>query len=192
MGGWGGGLITFMPRGLHCASLEVGRWQGDVCNECGFGSDIMKRDAVAVVCVLVLLLRLDRFPEPLGFAELPPLFRMCVYALDAYVDGLCVDVRDDVQRFVVEATLQVERSWANWDLVAAARSRKAPQGERSDSCSCTEFSVALECWARPLAAAGTAGEADCGVGLAKKRAFVQHGQRFDQNNTFSEKCLKKT
>ena len=112
-----------MPRGLHCASLQVGRWQRDVCNECGFGSDIMKRDDVAVVCVLVLLLRLGRFPEPLGFAELRPLFRMCVYALDAYVDGLCVDVRDDVQRFVVEATLQVERSWVNWDLVAAARSR---------------------------------------------------------------------
>ena len=45
-----------------------------------------------------------------------------MHALDAYVDGLCVDVRDGVQRFVVEATLQVERSWANWDLVAAARS----------------------------------------------------------------------
>ena len=83
----------------------------------------MKRDDVAVVRVLVLLLRLGRFPEPLGFADLRPLFRICVYALDAYVDGLCVDVRDDVQRFVAEATLQVERSWVNWELVAAARSR---------------------------------------------------------------------
>ena len=34
--------------------------------------------------------------------------------IDAYVDGLCVDVRDDVQRFVLEATLQVERSRVNW------------------------------------------------------------------------------
>ena len=83
----------------------------------------MRRDDVAVVCVLVLLLRVGRFPEPVGFAELRPLFRVCVYTLDAYVDGLCVDVRDDVQRFVVEATLQVERSWVNWDLVAAAWSR---------------------------------------------------------------------
>ena len=62
---------------------------------------MMRRDDVAVVCVLVLLLRLGRFPEPVGFAELRPLFRVCVYTLDAYVDGLCVDVRDDVQRFVV-------------------------------------------------------------------------------------------
>ena len=61
-----------------------------------------------LLCVLVLLLRLGRFPAPIGFAELRPLFRICVFALDAYVDGLCVDVREDVQRLVVEATLQVE------------------------------------------------------------------------------------
>ena len=33
------------------------------------------REDVAVVCALVLLLRLGRFPEPDGFAELRPLFR---------------------------------------------------------------------------------------------------------------------
>ena len=108
MGEWvGGRLLTCMARygrwcgggwaGFRC--LAIGR--GNVCNVCGFGSDMMRRDDVAVVCVLVLLLRLGRFPEPVGFADLRPLFRVCVYTLDAYVDGLCVDVRDDVQRFVV-------------------------------------------------------------------------------------------
>ena len=65
---------------------------------------------IDVVCVLVLLFRLGLFPEPDGFAELCPLFRVNVYTLDAYVSGLCVDVRDPVQRFVVETTLEVERS----------------------------------------------------------------------------------
>ena len=144
-GGWGGGLNNFNDvhapvrkvvwggwgvgglNNVHAAwsSLCVLRCRSmakcNACNVCGFGSDIMKRDDVALVCVLVLLLRLGRFPEPIGFAELRPLFRICVYAQDAYVDGLCVDVRDDVQRFVVEATLQVESSWVNWGLVAAAR-----------------------------------------------------------------------
>ena len=88
-----------------------------------YGSDMMAREDVTVVCALVLLLRLGRFPEPDGFGELRPLFCCNVYTLDAYVFGLCVDVRDPVQRWVVETTLQVERSWVNWDLVAAARSR---------------------------------------------------------------------
>ena len=83
----------------------------------------MAREDVAVVCALILLLRLGLFPEPDGFAELRPLFRVSVYTLDAYLFGLCVDVRDPVQRFVVETTLQVERSWVNWDLVSAARLR---------------------------------------------------------------------
>ena len=77
--------------------------------------------AVAVVCVLVLLLRLGRFPEPYGFAELCPAIRVNVYTLDA--DGLCVDVWDLVQRFVVETTLQADRSWVNWNLLPAARMR---------------------------------------------------------------------
>ena len=69
---------------------------------CAFGSGSMTREDVAVVCVLVLLFRLGRFPVPHGFPELRPLFRVSVCTLDAYVDGLCVDVRDDVQRFAVE------------------------------------------------------------------------------------------
>ena len=73
----------------------------------------MAREDVAVLCVLVLLLRLGRFPEPDGFAELRPLLRVNVYTLDAYVSGLCVDVRDPLQRFAVETTLQVERSLVN-------------------------------------------------------------------------------
>ena len=84
---------------------------------------MMAQEDVAVVCALVLLLRLGRFPEPDGFAELRPLFRVSVYTLDAYLFGLCVDVPDPVQRFVVETTLQVERSWVNWDLASAARLR---------------------------------------------------------------------
>ena len=73
----------------------------------------MTREDVAVVCVLVLLLRLAPFPEPL--------FRISVWTLDAHVDGRCVDIRDKIQRLVVETTLQVERSCANWDLLSAAR-----------------------------------------------------------------------
>ena len=38
-----------------------------------YGSDMMAREDVAVVCALVLLLRLGRFPEPDGFGELRPL-----------------------------------------------------------------------------------------------------------------------
>ena len=34
---------------------------------------MMAQEDVAVVCALVLLLRLGRFPEPDGFAELRPL-----------------------------------------------------------------------------------------------------------------------
>ena len=89
----------------------------------GYGS-MMVQEAVAVVRTLVLLLRLSRFPESDGFAELRSLFRVSVYTLDAYFFfGLCVDVPDPVQRFVVETTLQVERSWVNWGLVSAARLR---------------------------------------------------------------------
>ena len=46
-----------------------------------YGSDMMAREDVAVVCALVLLLRLGRFPEPDGFGELRPLFRCIVYTL---------------------------------------------------------------------------------------------------------------
>ena len=64
-GGWGvgggGGL-----NNVHAAwsSLCVLRCRSmakcNACNVCGFGSDTMKRDDVAVVCVLVLLLRLAK------------------------------------------------------------------------------------------------------------------------------------
>ena len=47
----------------------------------GYGSDMMAH--VAVVCAIVLLLRLGRFPEPDGFAELRPQFRVSAYTLDA-------------------------------------------------------------------------------------------------------------
>ena len=96
---------------VHClsfqgASLDVCRWQSVF--HVVLAQTSLTREDVAVVCVLVLLLGLGRS----GFAELRPLFRVSAYTLDAYVD-----VRD-VQRFVVETT-QVERSWVNWDLVAA-------------------------------------------------------------------------
>ena len=47
----------------------------------GYGSDMMAH--VAVVCAIVLLLRLGRFPEPDGCAELRPQFRVSAYTLDA-------------------------------------------------------------------------------------------------------------
>ena len=58
-------------------ALSVAKW-----NSCGFGSDII--DIRRRWC------------------------RLCAcsaYTLDAYVDGLCVDVREHVQRLVLEATL---------------------------------------------------------------------------------------
>ena len=107
-GGWGGVLVTL----LACSSIARQHVLYIACAPCrGYGSDMIAQEDVAVVCALVLLLRLGRFPEPDGFAELRPLFRVSVYTLDAYLFGLCVDVRDPLQRFVVENTLHVERSW---------------------------------------------------------------------------------
>ena len=47
----------------------------------GYGSDMMAQEDVAVVCALVLLLRLGRFPEPDGFAELRPPCFLSVFTL---------------------------------------------------------------------------------------------------------------
>ena len=120
--GWVGGGVSVTL--LACSSIARQHMLYLACaplHTCrGYGSDMMAQEDVAVVCALALLLRLGRFPEPDGFAELRPLFRVSVYTLDAYLFGLCVDVRAPVQRFVVETTLQVERSWVNWDLVSAA------------------------------------------------------------------------
>ena len=106
-----GGFITLLARSWPVSICFLACASSDSCR--GYGPDIMACEDVAVVCLLVLLLRLGRFPEPDGFAELRPLFRVNAHTLDAYVSGLCVDVRDTVQRFVVETTLQVERSWVN-------------------------------------------------------------------------------
>ena len=46
----------------------------------------MKLEDVAVLCVLVLLLRVRPFPEP-GFAELGPLLRVNICTLDACISG---------------------------------------------------------------------------------------------------------
>ena len=51
-----------------------------------FGSEHMKLEDVAVLCVLVLLLRVRPFPEP-GFAELGPLLRVNICTLDACISG---------------------------------------------------------------------------------------------------------
>ena len=90
--------------------------------------ECISREDVAVVRVPLLLLRLGP-PEPNGFAELRPPFRVNVYTLD-YVDGLCVDVRDPVEGLVVETTPQVE-SWVHWDLMSPARLRFCRLNSRS-------------------------------------------------------------
>ena len=126
-----GGLVGWVGRGgglndVHClcsspCAFGCRRWQSVIHVVLALTS--LTQEDVAVVCVLVLLLRLGRFPQAYGFAELRPLFRVSAYTVDPYVDGLCVDVRDHVQRFVVETPIQVERSCVNRDLVAAARSQ---------------------------------------------------------------------
>ena len=88
-----------------------------------FGLQRMRCEDCAVVCALVLLLRLARVPPPSGFSELVPLFRVNVWTLDAYVTGLCCDLRDPVEAFVLETVLDSERGWVDWDAVAASRAR---------------------------------------------------------------------
>ena len=87
-----------------------------------FGLLRMKCEDCGVVCALVLLLRLARFP-PSGFAELVPLFRVNVWTLDEYVTGLCCDLRDPVEAFVLETVLDSQRGCVDWDAVAASRVR---------------------------------------------------------------------
>ena len=74
-----------------------------------FGLERMRCEDCGVVCALVLLLRLARFP-PVAFLSW---FHCFVWTLDAYVTGVCCDLRDPVEAFVLETVLDSERGWVD-------------------------------------------------------------------------------
>ena len=68
----------------------------------------------ALVLVFVLLLRIAGQPCPSSDRLLLLLFRVNPFVFDQYINGWCRSGLDSLERFVLQVSLDQDRSWCDW------------------------------------------------------------------------------